>query len=39
MADSIYDVSMETLNAATYWVNQETGRECIPVDGILVAIT
>ena len=39
MADSIFDVSRETFNAATFWVNHENGRECIPADGILVEIT
>ena len=39
MSDSIFDVSRETFNAATFWVNHETGRECIPVDDILVVIT
>ena len=39
MTVSIFDVSREMFNAATFWVNYGTGRECIPVDGILVAIT
>ena len=39
MTDSIFDVSMETFSAANFWVNHETGRDCIPVEGILVAIT
>ena len=28
-----------TVMFAGFWVNHETGRECTPIDGILVAIT
>ena len=39
MADSIFDVSRETLNAATFWINHVTGCQYIPVGVKLVTIT
>ena len=38
-AESIFDVSRETLNDATFWTNNVTSRNCFPVDGILITIT
>ena len=34
-----FDVSRETLNAATFRINYVASRKCIPVDGMLVTIT
>ena len=36
MADSIFDVSRETFNAATFWINYVTCPINFPVDGMLV---
>ena len=33
------DVSTETLNAATFWINYITSRTCIQVDAMLVSVT
>ena len=38
MAESIFDVSRETLNAATFWINYVTNRNYFPVDGMHVTI-
>ena len=38
MAESIFDVSRETLNAATFWITYVTSRNAFPVDGMLVTI-
>ena len=38
MKESIFDVSMETLNVATFWISYATNRTCIPEDGVLVTI-
>ena len=39
MTESIFDVSTETLNAATFWINYVPSRKCIPVDDMHVTIT
>ena len=39
MADSMFNVSKETFNVATFWINHVTGRQYIPADGMLVTIT
>ena len=39
MAESIFDVSRETLIAATFWTKYVTSRNYFPVDGKLVTIT
>ena len=38
-AESIFDVSRETLNDATFWTKYVTSRNYFPVDGKLVTIT
>ena len=38
MADFIFDVSRETFNAATFWINYVTSRNYFPVDGRFVTI-
>ena len=35
MKESIFDVSTETLNAATFWINYVTRRKCIPLTACL----
>ena len=39
MAESIFDVSKETLNTATFWTKKVSSRNYFPVDGKLVTIT
>ena len=39
MAESIFDVSRETLIAATFWTKYVTSRNYFPVEGKLVTIT
>ena len=39
MAESIFDVSRETLSAATFWTNYVTSRNYFLVDGMLIKIT
>ena len=39
MKEPILDVSTETINAATFWILYVTSGKCIPVGGMLVAIT
>ena len=38
MADSIFDVSRETFNVATFWIHYVTCPNNFPVDGMLVTI-
>ena len=37
MKESIFDVSTETLYAASFWINYVTSRKRIPVDDMPVA--
>ena len=39
MAESIFDVSRETLNAATIWINYVTSRNYFPVDGVTLLLS
>ena len=39
MAESIFDVSRETIKAATFWINYVTSPNYFPADGMLVTIT